>query len=105
MSTLLESVGMLWGWPGVLLSVLALLHVIERRFLPTHRWSGPAKLLLATGSLTWVFMAASESGTPATVPELREQLELKKREAHENKTLGHIADSLKQELSAPQSPR
>ena len=74
----------LWGWPGIVLALLAVSHLLERAFRPRLMFSGRSKLMVASAILAiGLFFTWRGLSLPASLAELDEQLSERERESRE----------------------
>ena len=100
----------LWGWPGVLLAVVASVHLVERAYIGRVVFSTRNKLILAGSIITiGLFSTWQGQSLPLNSSELAEQLREREREAKERKdkmqqeeALQNQAQRLREELSGQQ---
>jgi hypothetical protein len=97
----------LWGWPGVLLALLAAFHLLERTLMPRSILSRRSELFVAAAILAFgLFSTWRGLSLPANGVELEQQLKQQQREAEERKreekedqAFKSRVESLRQELA------
>jgi type VI protein secretion system component VasK len=89
----------LWGWPGILLVILASGHLLERAFMPKLAFSARRKLVVAAFILA-IGLYATWRGLwlPANSAELDQQLKERERQSEKEQALQRRIESLRRDV-------